>query len=173
MHGVRGLFGRRLRRGMRRLCSQICVSASHFRCLPPSQKGELPFPSYLELRNMSTASSFQARFGDCRAKCGLRCQVRCDFIGRDGYFETARIAVETATRQAFSCPNTFPSLSQLATAPEREANGWLCLSCAELGIPDFVCSAKMTLTDLMANFGKCGDSRTIPKATPERYGKSA
>lgn len=24
-------------------------------------------------------------------------EIKCDFIGRDGYFETARIAVETAT----------------------------------------------------------------------------
>lgn len=25
----------------------------------------------------------------------LPAQIKCDFIGRDGYFETARIAVET------------------------------------------------------------------------------
>lgn len=36
-------------------------------------------------------------------------EIKCDFIGRDGYFETARIAVETAMTLVFDQPNLpFP-----------------------------------------------------------------
>lgn len=39
-----------------------------------------------------------AHFTDCSV-APLCHQIKCDFIGRDGYFETARIAVETVPRQ--------------------------------------------------------------------------